>query len=506
MNRPTYLLSIILVVLGLTLSAYKVQRYGVNIFPKPSADTWRIEARIKVPKSSGSVRVEMATPSSKFGAKVLEERFRSQELPGLILAKENQRKIVWSGRKKKKGSEYLSYTVTMQTGVERGSVSRKILSLKPSTGELVTEVEAKSARNLIRNISRSKLKPLERVQRIIDCVSSGRCGDVPDKFSRLRSSSELKAKSIAALLSDAGFPSIAASGFYADQAQLDAKFSFWIYTKVSGSWEVFPLGALLSLDKLIFWDFLIGDSASPLNLKHSLIPVVESGQGSSDEEANFDSLEWRMLSLESVPVSLQATYQLMLLIPFGALVICFVRTVIGLPTIGTFMPILIALSFRDTGLSWGMLLFLMIVTLGLIVRFSLTYLRLLLVPRLSSVLIIVILLMLVLSRVSFEFGFFQGLTITLFPIVIITMFIERLCLVWEEVGVAQVLTLFGGSMIAATLAYLTMNIPIISYWVFVFPEITLVVLALILLVGRYTGYRFSEIYRFRNISDATDAN
>jgi hypothetical protein len=34
--------------------------------------------------------------------------------------------------------------------------------------------------------------------------------------------------------------------------------------------------------------------------------------------------------------------------------------------------------------------------------------------------------------------------------------------------------------------------------VFVFPESLLIVLALTLLIGRYTGYRVTELFRFRD--------
>lgn len=40
--------------------------------------------------------------------------------------------------------------------------------------------------------------------------------------------------------------------------------------------------------------------------------------------------------------------------------------------------------------------------------------------------------------------------------------------------------------------------PQLQYLLFVFPELLLVVLAVILLLGRYTGYRLSELWRFRS--------
>jgi hypothetical protein len=40
-------------------------------------------------------------------------------------------------------------------------------------------------------------------------------------------------------------------------------------------------------------------------------------------------------------------------VPLGALIICVLRNIIGLPTFGIFMPVLMALAFRNTGLLYG---------------------------------------------------------------------------------------------------------------------------------------------------------
>ena len=55
----------------------------------------------------------------------------------------------------------------------------------------------------------------------------------------------------------------------------------------------------------------------------------------------------------------------------------------------------------------------------------------------------------------------------------------------------------GGSLLVAVLAYLMMQFPLIGHLTFNFPELNLVFLALIMLMGQYTGYKFSELRRFR---------
>ncbi len=199
----------------------------------------------------------------------------------------------------------------------------------------------------------------------------------------------------------------------------------------------------------------------------------------------------------ALPIQTQAVYSVLLLIPVGTLLIVLFRNVIGIQSFGTFMPVLIALAFRETRLLSGLMLFTLLVGLGLTIRFYLDRLRLLLVPRLASVLTAVVLLMLCISMISSALDMEIGLSVALFPMVILTMVIERMSVVWEERGAADALQQGAGSLLMASLCYLVMGLDVVEHLVFVFPELLLVVLAATLLLGRYTGYRLTEFIRFR---------
>jgi hypothetical protein len=207
-------------------------------------------------------------------------------------------------------------------------------------------------------------------------------------------------------------------------------------------------------------------------------------------------------SLYSLPIQTQAVYAVLLMIPIGALVMVVMRNIVGIDAFGTFMPVLIALAFRETKLVWGIVLFSVLIALGLSIRFLLERLRLLLVPRLSAVLIVVVLLMLLISLVSHKMGMETGLSVALFPMVIIAMTIERMSVVWEERGPVDALRAGGGSLLVATIAYIFMGLSWLEHLVFTFPELLLVVLALVLLAGRYTGYRLVELGRFKALTNS----
>jgi hypothetical protein len=160
------------------------------------------------------------------------------------------------------------------------------------------------------------------------------------------------------------------------------------------------------------------------------------------------------------------------------------------------MPVLIAVAFVQTTLVPGLIAFLSVVAIGLLLRGYLSSLNLLLVSRISALIILVIFITAGLSIVGYQMGFNTGMTVTFFPMVIIAWTIERMSILWEEEGAREVLVQGSGSLFVAICAYLAMNTSLAGHLTFNFPELHLVVLGLILLMGQYTGYKLSELRRF----------
>jgi hypothetical protein len=202
-------------------------------------------------------------------------------------------------------------------------------------------------------------------------------------------------------------------------------------------------------------------------------------------------------SLLSLPLHSQQVYRILLMVPVGGFLLVILRNIVGISTFGTFMPVLMALAFRETQLLWGIFLFSSLVALGLTIRFYLDRLKLLLVPRLAAVLIVVVMLMALISIFTNRLGIERGLSVALFPMVILTMTIERMSIVWEERGPLEAIKQGLGSLGAAALAYVLMHNREVQHLFFVFPELLLVLLAATLLLGRYSGYRLVELWRFK---------
>jgi hypothetical protein len=133
------------------------------------------------------------------------------------------------------------------------------------------------------------------------------------------------------------------------------------------------------------------------------------------------------------------------------------------------------------------------------VRSFLDRLHLLLVPRLSVILTLVIACFTLLALVGNKLGLRELMAVGLIPFVILTMTIERFFVLIEESGTREALITAAGSVAVSVICYGIISWEPLQFTFFVYPELILTVAALQILVGRYTGYRLSELVRFRNM-------
>ena len=88
----------------------------------------------------------------------------------------------------------------------------------------------------------------------------------------------------------------------------------------------------------------------------------------------------------------------------------------------------------------------------------------------------------------------------LFPLVILTMLIERFSISIAEEGTRESMTRLGWTMAVGIAVYPLFQSATLSHVMFGFPELVLVVMGLLVWIGGYMGYRLSELVRFRSLT------
>ncbi len=496
-------LAALLAIIGLSVFGYKWQVLGFPVSKNQETPVWTIESSISFDSGPGSIKVNLLIPTLTPGFRMLNENSVSRGYGFSLNYGSGGREAQWAIRRAD-GPQTIYYRISVyeDAGTDQSDTTPPFPPppvinepFKTAVDVIVADVKEHSAdtasftSELLRRMNDPSPDP--NVELLTSDVDTG--ADFVE--------------SITTILASARIPARMVHGIELQGRQRKAEAITWLEVHDGDRWRYFnPMTGDENLPEsfLIWWrgnEPLInveGGSNVQVDFavqENHLAAVAIAETKVAQKGANVIDF-----SLYSLPIQTQAVYSVLLMIPIGALIMVLLRNMIGIDAFGTFMPVLIALAFRETKLFWGVVLFTTLVALGLSIRFLLDRLRLLLVPRLSAVLIVVVLLMLIISLVSHRLGMETGLSVALFPMVIIAMTIERMSVVWEERGATDAMRAGLGSLVVAITAYVFMGMQWLEHLIFTFPELLLVVLAIVLLLGRYTGYRLLELSRFKELA------
>ncbi|MGY2441991.1 MULTISPECIES: osmotic stress tolerance membrane protein RloB [Pseudomonas] len=498
----------ILVLLGVSVTAYQIFVLGIPVTEDATDDLWNIDAKVEfVASTKDPVKIQMFVPPLSRDYVSLNESFISNNYGVAVNRVDGNRKVTWSARRAK-GNQTLYYRLvltkryTAEKTKIKGPTFRDSIAIE-GPEKIAAEALLAPIRQHSADVETFIGEAIKRVNNVNDDnVKLLLAGDP---------STPHKAKIVELLLSIAHVPveKVHTIRLVADQPQTP---ELWLRSFNGTDWLYFnpETGEQgLPTDRLLWWsgdeNLITVDGGKKANVTFSLnnseMNAIRLAK-LTDENTDANFLEY---SLYGLPLQTQQTFMIMVMIPIGVLVILILRNLIGLQTLGTFTPVLIALAFRETQLGFGILLFTVITALGLSLRSYLEHLKLQMLPRLSVVLTFVVVLIAAISLFSHKLGLERGLSVALFPMVILTMTIERLSITWEERGASHALKVAIGTLFAASLAHLIMTVPELVYFVFTFPAILLILVGFMLAMGRYRGYRLTELVRFKAFLKKADA-
>jgi hypothetical protein len=121
----------------------------------------------------------------------------------------------------------------------------------------------------------------------------------------------------------------------------------------------------------------------------------------------------------------------------------------------------------------------------------------------SVILTLVIACFTLLALAGNRFGMREVMAVGLLPFVILTMVIERFFVLVEEAGIRAGMRTASGSAAVSIISYGIISWEPLQLTFFVYPELLASVAAVQILLGRYTGYRLSELFRFRGVGGSS---
>lgn len=500
-------ISFVLAALGFFVLWYKIAYLGIPLLPHTKQSLYTISAEISFKGEKGPAAISMALPKSSDRMQIISQESESGDF-GYTISKTHEGERAQWAKREVKGYQKIFYKITVapqnsyavkMTEAENDDLYTQFPDEDPFV--LWEESDKSAALNLLDYVRAHSAGSYSFTAELIVQLNAKEPLDSVSTLLHMKDQNKISL--ISTLLSYEKIPHRELRGVLLEDGQKGRRAISMLEVKSGKNWELFDYkeGHIVMPEQFFVWHrgneaLFKSTGVSKPKLRFAVTQTQVPVTSTTGQNALSSTSEFLNFSLFTLPISQQNAFKQILLVPMGVLIVVILRILIGVRTMGTFMPVLLALAFIQTTLLSGLVMFFVIVFSGLFIRFYLSRLRLLLVARISAVIIVVIAIMSIMSILSYKLGITEVLTVTFFPMIILSWTIERMSILWEEEGGYEVLIQGSGSLLVAVLAYFAMNNEYAAYLFFNFPELLLVVLAVIILIGRYTGYRVTELLRF----------
>ena len=195
----------------------------------------------------------------------------------------------------------------------------------------------------------------------------------------------------------------------------------------------------------------------------------------------------------------QQTIIYILMYPVILTVIAAARQVIGIKAFGIYTPSIIAVALLATTLKYGLAIFIVILAVALAMRFVLKGFQLLYMSRTAIMLSVVAISVLAFLAVGGSFQRTGLASVSIFPLLIMITIVEKFVIVQTEKGFRTAFVLALETMFLAAACYFLVKWEAFQTLVLNYPGIVVLIVVMNIALGKWTGLRFSEYYRFRDV-------
>lgn len=211
---------------------------------------------------------------------------------------------------------------------------------------------------------------------------------------------------------------------------------------------------------------------------------------------NFISYLVNFMIAKGIPSN---TIVLLLMLPVIATIIAFLKQVIGITTFGLYTPAIITLSFLALGLKFGLSILIIIILTGAVLRIALEHVRLLHIPKVAIIFTVSTFIILLMLAFGTYVGIGQLASIAVFPMLIMTTLAEKFVSAQSGKGVYAAILLMLETTVVSLICYWVVEWQYLQNLMLSYPEIILLLILINLGLGRWTGLRFFEYVRFREV-------
>lgn len=194
------------------------------------------------------------------------------------------------------------------------------------------------------------------------------------------------------------------------------------------------------------------------------------------------------------------TVILLLMLPVVVTIIAFFRQVIGIKAFGIYTPAIVTFAFLAIPrLSYGVVIFIVVILVGMLMRFVLSRLRILYLPRVAIMLSIIALVILVLLTLGGSMKRTGLAAVSIFPILIMITIVEKFVATQIEKGNKAALILAVETLGISLVGYFVVSWPFFVKSIVAFPWLIFLTIPINIALGKWDGLRLNEYFRFREV-------
>jgi hypothetical protein len=350
-RTPFYIAIFLIIATGISLAVWRHIELGIPWLTGEQQPVWMVEARVDFDATGGSVTAALNVPDQPPGFHTLSEQAASPGYGFSILEQAGMRRAEWTKRDVT-GPQTLYYKVQLIPDPDVRTLPAKV---KPAARTVFwEEPEATAVREILEQARQRSSNPQSMTRELIRLMQP----DTGTQNTILLTAGENYLDLLVDMLNFSGIPARAADGLKLEDARRRQPLLAFLQIHTGEEWLTFdprtaeqgvPVDLLLWRQGSASLLDVVGGANSEISFSmlRQTIPAIQLAAMQSEETG------LGFLSFYELPIEEQGMFRMLLLLPLGALVVAFMRMLIGIRTSGTFMPVLIAVAFVQTTLIPG---------------------------------------------------------------------------------------------------------------------------------------------------------
>lgn len=229
----------------------------------------------------------------------------------------------------------------------------------------------------------------------------------------------------------------------------------------------------------------------------------------------MNSLIEFLIETKDIP---QTSILMLLLLPIVATIISIWRQIVGLKTFGIYAPIMITFTFYQfgvttdnginfiQGLKYGLTLSFVVFASAIFAHEITRKVRLHYLPKMSIVLSIVSIGVFITLALAAQFDRWGFISVDTLALLLMITVAEQFISIYIKKGRKAAIVLTIGTVFISSLIYLFIAWDEVHTFILKYPYVMLLTIPANLFIGKWTGFRIEEYFRFKSILTRSESD